>query len=1240
MAIQSLTDLKALINSTIQDNTTNDISGSDVQTALINAIDTLDSLEGFINVHKANGQTTITAYGSKALARAAVPDDCKKEGVVIAYKISTGWLIEQNLDATAGTWGDDASWQTIGPVSVSQNIETDGLTKDTINVGSHSIADVADFKSLMKLQEIQVFDTRAKFSESAPTIVSGNASDYIYYVPVRKGDVVLITATGNYNSNFSYGFSTVVPAINVTVSNAITLAQDLINLYLSFNIDGYLVISHVNYRFADQQAFLNRWKDLENRVDITSELDSSRGDYNLKKDSKDFASLPSSHKLIKLSGIGAQASAYMPNIGDIGFDTSEKKLYKRTGSNYGQWVEVPFYDGAIYQYENELYTWNGTDLVKSELAIERQTPNFNLLHSYRNPVISDFIVIFGGFLSWKTGAKSILLPIKEGDIVAINTSSGSMRYGFLSDYPPSKNNTGNVVISSVVVATAEHTGVAPQNAKYLIVNLVDTDDTSIPTKIGKLVVNGYDYKTSVQEKLINLESLTFDIAEGSLLSFGSNKSEQAASPIRELSKGYVGFKTINNPTKRHIRKNIVAINHDDLQPSDYIDNRKIYNKFRFNANFNFILRPLTSDNINETILNIRKMVNDGNTIGLHAIFDKSYWIVNKCFDVRPVYGFTFAPSKYEVQTIVADGKNVFGKTITATTKISEAGYSNLPSGITDYLVTEMTDDNFKEITRCFTLYGNQYDKYTGLDLNGNTVEKTALQWLEYWYNTLIDSSLGYSSESLDIDAKYGADYECPDNNAPAYYPNTAQMLSGKVVFYDDTANPHYLEALVSTDPNFNTDSYQLVGRFKKGLFKGSATCCNFEVIDRCLMVAKAFIRHYFGIDNFATGNRHGIGYCSNWWTEDGIRYDDSQKKILTSIYGTVVRTRDMVKVTLGDILLSEGIKMINHSTNSDIDGTISLYKGQKGIRSDYFNNIVNPTGRVTYLNFFGSSEVGGNLTLANFNTFVAGIEDYLKFAYENAGQSVTRNGLTYTVFGHLKGAIDVIRGCMGTGKIPVLSFDTIRFDASISTALDLLLRFCYANDIEVVSPEYARELCVDTEREFENNYMPNPQFEQSLIRLIGDSSKPQAYIPDGWIDPSSGTITSVVVSSATIDGKVRRTLEVTGESASITSLIYGLKPGNYRMSCYVKSGSLSVQLRTNSMPRTDTSTNKQIVYGGVDYAQRTIDFTVPEPHRNPIDYSDAVSQICRGYEDNVNSVKVSIWGDTDVAIAEPRIEKL
>lgn len=142
MAILSISDLKQLVQNTIYDNLNNEISGQDVQTAIINAIDTLDSLAGFVNVHKANGQTTITAYGSKAAARAAVPTDAHFEGVVIAYKLSTGWIIEQNLDATAETWANNASWQTIGPVSVSQNTNTGG---QQLYIGDTKKGNIDDF---------------------------------------------------------------------------------------------------------------------------------------------------------------------------------------------------------------------------------------------------------------------------------------------------------------------------------------------------------------------------------------------------------------------------------------------------------------------------------------------------------------------------------------------------------------------------------------------------------------------------------------------------------------------------------------------------------------------------------------------------------------------------------------------------------------------------------------------------------------------------------------------------------------------------------------------------------------------------------------------------------------------------------------------------------------------------------------------------------------------------------------
>lgn len=186
MAIQTLSDLKAFIRQTIKDNNSNSIQGNDVQDALINAIDTLDSMQGFVNVHKANGQTTINEYGSKAAARAAVPSDAHFEGVVIAYKLSTGWIIEQNLDATAGTWADDASWQTIGPVSVSQNTETG---KEELLVGNTPVLVVdnepeAGSDNLIKSNG--VYDAFVR-QDIYRTIIANNPSYFVGYISASTG---------------------------------------------------------------------------------------------------------------------------------------------------------------------------------------------------------------------------------------------------------------------------------------------------------------------------------------------------------------------------------------------------------------------------------------------------------------------------------------------------------------------------------------------------------------------------------------------------------------------------------------------------------------------------------------------------------------------------------------------------------------------------------------------------------------------------------------------------------------------------------------------------------------------------------------------------------------------------------------------------------------------------------------------------------------------------------------------
>lgn len=68
------------------------------------------------------------------------------------------------------------------------------------------------------------------------------------------------------------------------------------------------------------------------------------------------------NKLIKLVAI-TESQAEL-NIGDIYYnsrsDIKQIRMKTGTGANY---VVIPFYDGAIYTYEDQLYLWNGTDLV-------------------------------------------------------------------------------------------------------------------------------------------------------------------------------------------------------------------------------------------------------------------------------------------------------------------------------------------------------------------------------------------------------------------------------------------------------------------------------------------------------------------------------------------------------------------------------------------------------------------------------------------------------------------------------------------------------------------------------------------------------------------------------------------------------------------------------------------------------------------------------------------------------------
>lgn len=113
--------LVSAINNAVKANGNKEITGIILQVVLDNMVGTLTQINGLLNVNQVNSKST--AYASASDARQTVPDNLKTEGLVIAYKLSSGWIIEQNKDIS-GTWTADSSWQTVGPVSVSQNTNT------------------------------------------------------------------------------------------------------------------------------------------------------------------------------------------------------------------------------------------------------------------------------------------------------------------------------------------------------------------------------------------------------------------------------------------------------------------------------------------------------------------------------------------------------------------------------------------------------------------------------------------------------------------------------------------------------------------------------------------------------------------------------------------------------------------------------------------------------------------------------------------------------------------------------------------------------------------------------------------------------------------------------------------------------------------------------------------------------------------------------------------------------------
>ena len=846
-------------------------------------------------------------------------------------------------------------------------------------------------------------------------------------------------------------------------------------------------------------------------------------------------------------------------------------------------------------------------------------------------------------------------PVSKGDKIIVNTTRALAYGGVLR-----VKNNGNIVQSYVSYSqfVDYEFNITSDGDLYFYCSSSNSSNFTIAMEIYKYATQDTKNFTGYVKGLDCLPKDVKEIATGSVgLVANSEVAEKLGTC--NMNNGYKSFVNYDNFEFNNYlnnNKNIVVFNHDDLQPNDWRATRKIYEKYGMNANFSMIVSPFKSvSDKNDKIYGIKKLLKGGNKIGLHSVLNITWFFSNPLFDVRPDGTSTFAPSLQEIKGSNSDGTgvNTFGTTITLDTTVSQIGFYNAPSSLASVKVVDLTQEQYNTLVQHYTWFGNA-ETITGLDLNDN--ERTdwkKLKWLEYWYNCLISSSEGFT-DSGDITERFTNDYDIPSGaTANDYYPEAKQLLEGKVVYYNDTSHPHFSEALVKTDSNFTENSYQLVGKFKRGLYKDCYSTCNYEVLNKIIGVMNAFVKFYYGLNGFNNYNRHGIGYANFYWinSESGLRYSERTKTKLDSADEKLYFTQLKAFSTTGDVLKANGITNLHQVAplTAILEGETGLWFGQRGCIKDFQAKQVQTGDVADYLCVAtpSSSEPSGGLLLySDLITFLSGIEDRTKYFFENADTTKTRNEKTLYIPNDLQRIILSIVGALGTGRVPIISLDTIGENANNSMGVDLILRFCRELGIRVVDIETARQLCTSFNRDYVNNWFPNPKFNQSLLNYFGGTSANNlAYTPDGFRLSSTA---NVGVNSVSIDGKQVNVLSVNGGSATTT--IFGLQPGSYKLSFYAKS--------TNNLPTSKinffikkNSDYIDIMYGGKERHQPTdsfnptssytlheYEFVIPEYERRIDDISE-VNRLCCGYDKNVGKIVFQISSpDETIDIYNPEIK--
>ncbi len=168
--------------------------------------------------------------------------------------------------------------------------------------------------------------------------------------------------------------STIIPSGVRKGGMSVKFVQSSDNKYVQYRYTGTEITGTPN-------PFLNiaNWEKQGEEVEVVDNINA--GESSIYKGNIQLAKLLDAGKVLKLQGIGGAGQSNITAVGQYFYSTYSNKIFRCIVLNSpvetSTFEEVPFADGAIYTYANELYQWNGTTLRKVNDEVDAAITDVN-----------------------------------------------------------------------------------------------------------------------------------------------------------------------------------------------------------------------------------------------------------------------------------------------------------------------------------------------------------------------------------------------------------------------------------------------------------------------------------------------------------------------------------------------------------------------------------------------------------------------------------------------------------------------------------------------------------------------------------------------------------------------------------------------------------------------------------------------------------------------------------------------